>query len=98
MELGCIRLVSSLSISDGISGEIPILPPAATCPAHPQAQSSSPSAAAGAAMTTAEFPEASIQQLTSAGFSEEEAVEELRSCGGNPELALRALWARSIKF
>ena len=63
---------------------------------HPP--SSSPSAADPAAMATATFPEASIQRVTSAGFSREAALEELGRSGGSPELALAALIAKSIKF
>lgn len=45
-----------------------------------------------------QFPEAAIQQITSAGFSREQAVEELQQCNGNPELALTSLLAKSIQF
>ena len=45
-----------------------------------------------------QFPEAAIQQITSAGFSREQAVEELQQCNGNPDLALTSLLAKSIQF
>lgn len=47
---------------------------------------------------TSPFPEAAIRRITSAGFSREEAIAELQRCGGNAEMALTALLARSIKF
>ena len=42
------------------------------------------------------FPEASIRQITSNGFSREQAVRELRKANGDVNTALGALFAQSL--
>jgi len=59
-------------------------PPSSSSPSHP--------------LPRPQFPEASIQRITSAGFTREQAVEELQQCNGNPDLALASLLAKSIQF
>ena len=44
------------------------------------------------------FSESDIQQIVSNGFSREEAIVELRSTGGNVQLALASLLAKAISF
>lgn len=59
-------------------------PPSSSSPSHP--------------LPRPQFPEASIQRITSVGFTREQAVEELQQCNGNPDLALASLLAKSIQF
>ena len=39
-----------------------------------------------------------IQKIMEAGFSREQAIQELHRCNGNVELALASLLAKSIRF
>ena len=45
-----------------------------------------------------EGKEESIQKIMEAGFSREQAVQELQLCNGNVELALASLLAKSIRL
>lgn len=45
-----------------------------------------------------QFKEEDIIRITSAGFSRQQAIEELSRTQGNAELALGSLLARSLKF
>ena len=45
-----------------------------------------------------QFKEEDIIRITSAGFSRQQAIEELSRAKGNVELALGSLLARSLKF
>ena len=67
-------------------------------PSHRSPVSSPPSHSSSQRHAPPQFPEAAIQQITSSGFSREQAVEELQQCNGNPELALTSLLAKSIQF
>ena len=42
--------------------------------------------------------EESIQKIMEAGFSREQAIQELQQCNGSVELALASLLAKSIRF
>nr|XP_015192587.1 PREDICTED: uncharacterized protein LOC102687523 isoform X1 [Lepisosteus oculatus] len=57
----------------------------------------SPAPQGVAATRPLHFPDAHIQRITSAGFTDTEAVETLEQFQGNPELALLVLLARKIK-
>ena len=90
----------------GSQRQAPPTSQAATISPSTSQPSSSPFPPAGTSLSSTHqsqpqqvsFPEASIQQIMSAGFTRAEAIEELTRCNGNTTLALTGLLARSIKL
>ena len=60
----------------------------------PQRSSAQPSTS----LSQQQFREEDIHKITSAGFTRQQAIEELARTQGNVELALGSLLARSLKF
>lgn len=72
------------------------LSPLVQSPRQPQVQQ--PTQHSALQSSSQQFREEDINRITSAGFTRQQAIEELTRTRGNVELALGSLLARSLKF